>query len=206
VGLAAARLSEMYYRPAIVGQISEETTRCSCRSIHEFHITRALDQCADLLVRHGGHAAAAGFTVKNENVPALVTRLKSLAAEQLRGLDLRPTIPADAEVVLPELGSELYSQLELLQPTGYGNPEPLFVTRSVQVKVARSVGSEGQHLKLTVTDGRVSFDCIAFKLGHLLPGLPPRIDIIYAFEINEFNGRTNFQLNVKDIKAAGVPD
>jgi single-stranded-DNA-specific exonuclease len=104
------------------------------------------------------------------------------------------------------LGSELYSQLELLQPTGYGNPEPLFVTRSVQVKVARSVGSEGQHLKLTVTDGRVSFDCIAFKLGHLLPGLPPRIDIIYAFEINEFNGRTNFQLNVKDIKAAGVPD
>jgi single-stranded-DNA-specific exonuclease len=70
VGLAAARLTESYYRPAIVGHSDPEKgeTRCSCRSIPEFHITQALDECADLLVRHGGHAAAAGFTVRNENL------------------------------------------------------------------------------------------------------------------------------------------
>src|SRR5690606_25144266 len=81
VGLAASRLTEKYYRPAIVASQGEEETRGSCRSIPEFHITDALDQCADLLVRHGGHAAAAGFTVKNENLPELVTRLKTIAEE-----------------------------------------------------------------------------------------------------------------------------
>ena len=75
VGLAASRLTDSYYRPAIVAAKGEEETRGSCRYIPEFHITDALDQCADLLVRHGGHAAAAGFTVKNENLPALVERL-----------------------------------------------------------------------------------------------------------------------------------
>ena len=85
VGLAASRLTELYYRPAIVAAKSAEETRGSCRSIPEFHITDALDLCKDLLVRHGGHAAAAGFTVKNENLPELVTRLKSIAKDQLSG-------------------------------------------------------------------------------------------------------------------------
>ncbi len=105
VGLAASRLTETYYRPAIVGHYGEETTRCSCRSIPEFHITHALDECADLLVRHGGHAAAAGFTVRNENLYELVARLKSIAARELGGRDLRLSITADAEV--PALAIEL---------------------------------------------------------------------------------------------------
>jgi single-stranded-DNA-specific exonuclease len=83
VGLAASRLTETYYRPAIVAHIDTDTTRGSCRSIPEFHITDALDQCADLLVRHGGHAAAAGFTVENDKLDELVSRLKDIAREQL---------------------------------------------------------------------------------------------------------------------------
>ena len=71
VGLAAARLVDTYYRPAVVGHTDEEFTRASCRSIPEFHITAALDECRDLLVRHGGHAVAAGFTVRNENLVEL---------------------------------------------------------------------------------------------------------------------------------------
>ncbi len=90
VGLAAARLSETHYRPAAVGQISEETTRCSCRSIPEFHITEALDKCKDLLIRHGGHAAAAGFTVRNENLAELKLRLKALARSQLKWTGFTP--------------------------------------------------------------------------------------------------------------------
>ncbi len=100
VGLAASRLTEMYYRPAIVAAKNAEETRGSCRSIPEFHITDALDLCKDLLVRHGGHAAAAGFTVKNENLPELVSRLKEIAKDQLGSKDLRQTLSADMEVPL----------------------------------------------------------------------------------------------------------
>jgi single-stranded-DNA-specific exonuclease len=206
VGLAAARLVDTYYRPAIVGQVLEETTRCSCRSIPEFHITQALDLCKDLLIRHGGHAAAAGFTVRNENLIALKHRLKSIVEEKLGSLDLRQTLNADAEVRLSELHPELLKHLVALQPTGYGNPEAVFVTRNVRVTNSRAVGSEGRHLKLVVTDGHVTFDAIGFRLGHLVTELPLKVDLIYTFETNEYNGRTSLQLNLKDVKAAGVPD
>jgi len=208
VGLAAARLSETYYRPAVVGQTLGDTTRCSCRSIPEFHITDALDQCRDILVRHGGHAAAAGFTVRNEHLPELVTRLKTIAAEKLDGRSLRRTLAADVEVPLGELNFEVLKYLDYLQPTGYGNPDAVFVSRNVQVKSSRTVGQEGKHLKLTLSDpiSRLTFDAIGFRLGELQPSLPSRVDVLYAFEANEFNGRTTLQLNLKDIKAAGVPD
>ena len=202
VGLAASRLVETYYRPAVVGQISAETTRCSCRSIPEFHITNALDQCKDLLIRHGGHAAAAGFTVRNENREALKTRLKALATEQLHGLDLRQILNADIEVSLSDLKAELLLHLEYLQPTGYGNHEAVFVSRNLRVTNSRTVGADGKHLKLTVTDGHVTFDSIGFRLGALQPNLPGRVDVLYTFESNEFNGRKSLQLNLKDVKPA----
>ncbi len=206
VGLAAARLTETYYRPAVVGQISDESTRCSCRSIPEFHITDALDQCRDILVRHGGHAAAAGFTVRNENLPELIQRLKAIAAEKLDGRELRPTLTADAEVMLSQLDHEVLKYLDYLQPTGYGNPEAVFVSRNAQVKSSRTVGQEGKHLKLTLSDGRVTFDAIGFRLGQLQPELPARVDVLFTFEANEFNGRTSLQLNLKDVKPTGIPD
>jgi single-stranded-DNA-specific exonuclease len=206
VGLAAARLVETYYRPAVVGQVLKDSTRCSCRSIPEFHITQALDQCKDLLIRHGGHAAAAGFTVSNENLEALKNRLKAIAMEQLGGLELRQTLMADVQVPLSDLRPELLAHLNALQPTGYGNPEAVFVSRNVRVTNARTVGAEGKHLKLNVTDGRVTFDAIGFRLGHLQANLPINVDLIYTFESNEFNGRTTLQLNLKDVKAAGIPD
>jgi single-stranded-DNA-specific exonuclease len=206
VGLAAARLVETYYRPAVVGQILEEEgiTRCSCRSIPEFQITQALDKCKDLLIRYGGHAAAAGFTVSNENLDALKKRLKSIAEEQIGSKHLQQTLNADAEVPLSELHSELLKYLDYLQPTGYGNPEAVFVTRNVRVTHSRTVGAEGKHLKLTVTDGLVTFDAIGFRLGHLQAELPLNVDLIYTFESNEYNGRASLQLNLKDVKITGT--
>ncbi len=204
VGLAASRLVETYYRPAVVGQISDETTRCSCRSIPEFHITKALDQCTNLLIRHGGHAAAAGFTVKNENLELLKTKLKSLAAEALHGKDLRQTLTADAILKLSDLNSELLHSLEFLQPTGYGNPEAVFVSQNVRVSNKRTVGVDSKHLKLVVTDDRITFDAIGFRLGHLLQELPTLVDILYTFESNEYNGRQSMQLNLKDVKPSDL--
>jgi single-stranded-DNA-specific exonuclease len=208
VGLAASRLAESYYRPAVVGQIGDETTRCSCRSIPEFHITEALDQCADLLVRHGGHKAAAGFTVRNENLNDLKARLLAIAVRELGGRELTPTLSADGEIPLANLKPELLEYLRELQPTGYGNPDAVFVTRGVKVKTSRTVGAEGKHLKMTVSDGKILFDAIGFRLGHLQQDLSAekKIDVMYTFETNEFNGRTYLQLNLRDVKKSGTPD
>jgi single-stranded-DNA-specific exonuclease len=207
VGLAASRLTEVYYRPAVVAAKGPEETRGSCRSIPEFHITDALDQCRNLLVRHGGHAAAAGFTVKNENLPELVSRLKDIAKGQLEGRDLRQTLTADMEVALEELNFDVLKNLAYLEPTGYGNPDAVFVSRDVKVRSSRTVGAEGKHLKLSLEDGRGAvFDSIGFRMGGLLSALSPRVDVMYTLEVNEWNGRRSLQLNLKDVKAAGIPD
>ena len=200
VGLAASRLTEKYYKPAIVAQIGEDNTRASCRSIPEFHITRALDQCSDLLEHHGGHAAAAGFTVRNDNLKELVNRLGLIAKEQLSNLDLRPTLYADLELQLSKLKPDMLSYLEWLQPTGHGNPQAYFVSRELSISSARQVGRDGAHLKLTVTDGWITYDAIAFNQGYWYGELPASVDILYRYEMNEYNGNKTLQLNIRDIK------
>ncbi len=207
VGLAASRLTEVYYRPAIVAARGAEETRGSCRSIPEFHITDALDECKELLVRHGGHAAAAGFTVRNENLSEFVAKLKEIARRDLQDKDLRHTLSADMEVSLSQLSMEVLDNLEYLEPTGYGNPSAVFVSRNVKVKSFRPVGSEGKHLKVTLDDECGGFmDCIGFRMGPMHASLQPRIDVLYNIELNEYNGRKSLQMNLKDIKPAGTSD
>lgn len=203
VGLVASRLTERYYKPSIVGEMNTEFTKASCRSVKEFHITNALDQCADLLEHHGGHAAAAGLTIRNSNLHEFEHRMNSIAKEELSGLDLHPSILIDIDNMnLKDLNQELLEYLEWLQPTGYGNPNPIFASRGLQLKNARTLGKDSNHLKLSVSDGWLTFDAIAFRQGYWKDLLPPKIDIAYHFEINEFRGRQFFQLNVKDIKPA----
>jgi single-stranded-DNA-specific exonuclease len=203
VGLAASRLTDRYYRPSIVGQIGDEYTRASCRSIPEFHITTALDQCSDLLEYYGGHAAAAGFTVRNEKLPELRDRLDVIAREQLSEIDLRPTINADVEIPLSKLDPRIIEHLDWLQPTGYGNPQAIFASRNLNINDSRTVGKENTHLKMTVSDGWVTFDAIAFRQGHWHEKMPKRVDLMYTFEVNEFRGRKTLQLNVRDLKPSG---
>ncbi len=200
VGLVAARLTESYYRPSIVGQQGEEFTRASCRSIPEFHITRALDECKDLLERHGGHAMAAGLTVRNERVGELAERLKAIAERELGGRDLRPQIRADLEVSLAQLRPDWLNYLDQLQPTGVDNPEAAFVSRGVRVTRHRTVGSEGNHLRLTLLDGGITYDGIAFRQGHWAGRMPGRVDILYHFERNYYQGQVSLQLNIRDLR------
>jgi single-stranded-DNA-specific exonuclease len=207
VGLAAARLVEAYYRPAIVARRGPDSTRASCRSIPEFHITAALDACADLLVKHGGHKVAAGFTVMNENFDPLVARLRALVAEQLAGKDLRPCLLYDYDLPLNlltvEKEKEVMGFMQRLQPFGLGNPEPLFVSRNLKVSKARTIGRDNSHLKLTVSGLGRTFEAIAFRQGHWLNQKFDQVDLLYTLEYNEFNANTTLQLNVKDIKPVG---
>lgn len=206
VGLVASRLVDELYRPAIVVRVDEKLSRGSARSIPEFNIIRALDQCSHLLIRHGGHAAAAGFTARTEHLDELAQRLRELAAEELAGAELTPVLNVDAEVELSDMSWELQQELAQLEPCGYGNPHALFQSRNVRVVGQRAVGSEGKHLKLALFDGRVTWDGIAFRQGEWAGKLTDRVDIVYHLEINEWNGQRRLQLNVQDVRPTGLDD
>ncbi|MFB0535819.1 MAG: single-stranded-DNA-specific exonuclease RecJ [Anaerolineae bacterium] len=203
VGLVAQRLTDEFYRPSVVVELGNETSRASCRSIPEFNITAALDQCSELLVRYGGHAAAAGFTVTNANLESLQQRLRQIAMHQLEGLELLPTLSIDAEVDLSEMNWATHALLEQLEPFGYANPTPVFLSREVIVRDARVVGE--RHLKMTLSDGRAVWDAIAFRQGGWAGKLPRRIDVVYSLEVNEWNEEKRLQLNVKDLRPVISP-
>lgn len=200
VGLIASRLSEEFYRPAVAIHCGPDESRGSARSIPEFNIVQALDECRDLLVRHGGHSMAAGFTVRNEHLPELAERLREIARTQLSQVELAPSISIDAEASLGEMNWQLQKNLEQLAPFGYGNREPLFLSRGVIVRDARIVGNE--HLKLLLSDGQVAWDAIAFRQGSWMPDLPRRVDVVYQLEARTFNNEMRLQLNVKDLQPA----
>lgn len=200
VGLVAGKLTEEFYRPAVVIQIGEGESHGSCRSTPEFHITNALDECADLLVQHGGHAQAAGFTIRNENIAAFKERLQSLVSVELMHHDLRPSISIDAEAEMIDLTLALAENIRKLEPMGTDNPEPIFMTRRLRVVEPRRVGNDGSHLKLRLSDGPLTMDAIAFRFGDWYAHLPPYVDVLYNLQINEWNGRITPQMNVVDIR------
>jgi single-stranded-DNA-specific exonuclease len=184
VGLVAGRLAERLNRPAVVYERGASTSRASCRSIPEFDITAALRKSGDLLVRFGGHHAAAGLTVANENLDALKDALQRTAGEELRGVDLTPVTDIDAQIPLERVNGKLFKALGQMAPFGVGNPEPVFLSRNVEVTDARTVGNDGTHLKLKLKAGGVTWPAIAFgfaaggehglEAGH-------RLDIVYTF-------------------------
>jgi len=200
VGLVSAKLTETFYRPSIVGFKGEEFTRASCRSIPEFHITHALDKCEHLLVRHGGHAMAAGFTISNEKVGELLEELEKIAEAELVFDDLKPKLSIDLDYPLHLLPDNILIDLDQLEPLGAQNPEAVFVSRNVEVKHARMVGKDENHLKLWLKDRDKTYDGIAFNLGYWGKAMPPKIDIVYSVERNHYNGNIYKQLRIKDLK------
>lgn len=210
VGLVASRLAESTYRPTIIMEQGEEESRGSCRSIPEFHITEALDEVADLLVRHGGHAQAAGFTIRNENLPEFTSRMTAMAEAKLRGEDLRPALAIDAEVRLGDIDWALQGVLAQLEPTGNDNRSPLLLSRNVEVVSHRTVGTDSAHLQLFLVDPRQNGQSGGYYAGQALPAiafrqgvwagcLPTQIDIVYHLGVNHWQGKTNLQLVIEDI-------
>ena len=202
VGLVAGRLTEEFYRPTVVLEYGATESRASCRSIPEFHITHALDSCADLLLRHGGHAMAAGFTVANENLAELKRRLMKAASEQLSDRDLLPTVVIDAEMPMRSLSLKFAETLSMLEPTGHQNPPARFMTKNMRVVDYRPL-SNGAHLKLKLSEGHhPAMDAIAFGFGHLAQNMYGNVDAVYALEVNEYNGRRNAQLVIQELRQA----
>jgi single-stranded-DNA-specific exonuclease len=202
IGLAASRLMDEYFRPSAVVAVEGDLARGSIRSVPGFHITDALDSCSELLERFGGHAAAAGFTIRTERLPELRRRLERLAGDSLARNDPRPVLSVDSEVALSELSWGLLDWIRKLEPCGQGNPAPVFFSRGLSVAFKRTVGKENAHLKLTLTDGRSDFDAIAFGFGELEKTLPARVDAAFLLEENNYSGR-QLQLRIVDLQGGG---
>lgn len=203
VGLAASKLKDLYYRPVLVVELGGEEVRGSARSIPEFHITAALDQCADLLLRYGGHAAAAGFTLPRDRLPALRRRLNAIAAQMLRPDDRMPKLTIDAIVSLKDMDYALLGKLQELEPTGAGNEPPVLAVPNLMVRQSRRLGANGDHLRLVLSDGYLTIDAIAFSQGHLAEGLGMRVDVAGYLEDNAWQGQHRLQLRLCDIRPAG---
>lgn len=201
VGLAAARLTELYYRPSIVGHDEGDAIRASCRSIPEFNIHDGLEHCGDLLEKYGGHAAAAGLTIRKDKVEAFLARINQYAAEKLAGVDLRPSLQIDMELPLSAIDFGLIAAVDQIEPVGAENQPAVFLSRNLRVSEARQVGSDKSHLKLTLTDGKRYVDAIAFRFGHLAARVAgQQIDVVFSPSVNEYNGKTKVQMVVRDIR------
>lgn len=200
VGLAASRLMERYHRPAIVGRLGSETTRASARSIEGFHITEALEECSRLLIKFGGHAAAAGMEIPNQNLATLEEQLQRLFGERADRSKLEPELEIDAVMGFDDLNGQLLDFQDRLAPFGMGNPRPTLCTLNVDVLAKRAVGAGGKHLKLRLREGGRVFDAIAFRMGERAATMPGRIDVVYYLERNFYMGYETPQLNVRDFR------
>jgi single-stranded-DNA-specific exonuclease len=202
IGLVASRLVESFGRPAVVYQRGESESRGSCRSIVEYDITSGLRSCGELFERYGGHKQAGGFTIRNDRLEELEVRLLDHAGTALAGYDLTPTLDIDAEWPLNELRSQEIRWLGKLEPFGQANPEATLLSRNVLVSEARTVGEDGQHLRLKLKAGPVVWPAIAFRWEGELPQEGSRIDVVYSLSADRYGPSDNggaLQLSVLDI-------
>jgi len=143
---------------------------------------------------------AAGFTIKNEKIPHFQKFLDDLALSHLSRVDRLPPLKIDAEVVISDLDNTLFKELQKLEPTGEGNPFPVFITRNLKAIKPKKVGKNSDHLKMTVTDGVRSIDAICFGMGDFHSNLPPVFDLAYKLTTNDYLGPGILQLQVIDLK------
>ncbi len=200
VGLVAGRLAEEFGVPALVYGVEGDTALGSCRSAAGFHWAEALAVCDDLLLRHGGHAQAAGFSCRLDRLPELRERLEAIAAERWSVGDHPGEASLEAEVELPQLMGPTLPALRKMEPFGMGNPAPVFLTRGATVQDVRTMGANGQHFRLHLHAGGALWEAVAFNQAWQ-PGTE-RVDVVYTLETDHWNGTPRLRLNLLDFSPA----
>ena len=201
VGIVASRVLQEFYRPTIIIGGENGEMRGSGRSIAGFDLAAALRECNDLLVRHGGHAMAAGLSILPDKIDLLREKLNELARRSLKPDDLKPSLRLDAEVGLDEVTYETLGELDKLKPHGQGNPAIQFCARNLShAKPLQRIGADKQHVKMRVTDGAATHEAVWWNGGD--KSLPVgKFDLAFAPQINQFNGSRTIQLKVLDWRA-----
>ncbi len=214
IGIVASRLTEIYYKPAVVLAFSNGIVTGSARSVQGFDIYKAIESCRDLLESFGGHTYAAGLSLKEENIPAFVERFEAYVKENIEKRQTVPQIDIDAILTFKDITLELHKQLMDLAPFGPGNPKPVFATHDVRdYQDSKLVGKDGKHIKLEMIDDSSAniLNGIAFDqqehYEYIKSNSP--FDICYTIEEMKYNLRgygigsirNQLQLAVKDINS-----
>ncbi len=199
VGIVAGRLVEEFHRPVVVVGRGEEASRGSARSIPEFDIIAAFTENAGLMSRFGGHPAAAGFTIPTPNLAPLYQSLMNRATKELSGRDMRPELPIDIELPLEALDGSTFSMVQRLAPFGQGNPTPNFLSPRARVADCRTMGNDGDHLRLKLQAGANIWDAVGFNMGHLADSVTQDIDVVYYLGLDTWGGQVRIKLYLRDL-------
>jgi single-stranded-DNA-specific exonuclease len=202
VGIVASRVLQEFYRPTFIIGGEGEEWRGSGRSIVGFDLAAALRECNDLLLRHGGHAMAAGLSIAASNLDAFRARLNDHARRTLKPENLQAPLRLDGEVGLDEITLDRLAELDRLRPTGQGNPAVQFYARNLgHQRPLQRIGADKKHVKMWVTDGLATHEAVWWGAGN--GSLPVgKFDLAFAPQINQFNGKRAVQLKVLDWRSA----
>ncbi len=209
VGIVASRLSDWYHRPSLVLTIVDGIATGSARSVPGFDLVAALRACSEGLIRFGGHAAAAGLKLPADRFEEFAARFDQHCRETLSEDQRRKQFTLDAEVLLGELSLKVVREIEQLEPYGIGNPRPLLLAeRARLIGAPATMGDRGQHVRFKVAQESVTVGAVAWNMASRLRDLKPGAVLSLAFEpeINEWKGRTEVRLNVKDVQIHSAPE
>jgi single-stranded-DNA-specific exonuclease len=202
VGIVASRVLSEFYRPTIIIGGEGGEWRGSGRSIAGFDLAAGLRECNDLLLRHGGHAMAAGLSIVPEKIDLLRERLNELVRRTVKPEDLQPPLRVDAEAALGDFTLESLAALDSLAPTGQGNPAVQFYARNLtQARPLLRMGANKQHVKMWVTDGVAKCEAVWWNAGNG-PIPDGKFDLAFVPQTNDYNGKRTVQLKVLDWRAA----
>jgi single-stranded-DNA-specific exonuclease len=201
LGIVAAHLTEKYYRPSIVISVEDGVGTASGRSIDGFHLHEALTSCAEYLEEFGGHAGAAGLTIKAENIDPFRDLINKVAQETIHMKKLLPTLMIDCEIPLSMIRLELVDIINEMAPFGEGNPAPVFCSRQVTVKSKPALLGKNT-LKFWVCDNDYSISAVGFGMGEYggMIDVGQKIDLAYEISIDDWNKAPVPQLKLKDIR------
>ena len=204
IGLAAAKLVEEFYLPAIVLSKGKDISKASARSISGFNIIETIRKLEGFYLEGGGHPMAAGFSIETAKIEEFRKKINEISGPLLTPEILTPKIKIDLEVSFADLNQKLFNLICSFEPTGLGNPAPTFLTSKVNILEARTVGTEGKHLIMKLENEGVAFETIAFGLGNYLKDLTPetKINIVYFLEEDSWNGYKKLRLRIKDLKTS----
>lgn len=200
LGIVASRIAEAFYRPAFVFSIDSGVAKGSARSIPPFDIYAALVKCRDVLDRFGGHTQAAGLSLLSEDIGAFTQKISDIFLNDLSSDDLIPKLTIDAVVQFSEISTQLVDEITRLEPFGYGNDEPLFGSKELEVLRPRVVGNN--HLKMHLRQRGYRLDSIGFDFGGRLSDIAKasHVDAAFLPAINEWDGGRYLQLYLKAIR------
>lgn len=202
VGIVASKLAEKYYKPVIVCEDKGIECQGSARSPKCFNIIEALEKSSEFLVRYGGHARAAGITVKKEHFVLLENKLLELSDHEIKEEDLTPEYKIDSESFLNDVNSETYGFLKKMEPFGMGNPMPLFISKGIKVDSYKKVGKEFEHLKLVFSHDKAKISGIYFSFTGDGVDLGKELDVLYQISENEWGGRKSYEMRCIGLREA----